>query len=225
MSEEKKKRVEPVANPVEASAPFAPHMFRTKVDAPPSVLFTQKAFTTMYALVDECPREVGWLGLVERVPNGFLVDDIYIPEQTCTSVSTTISPDGLIKLSTELISRDKTGEILNRLRFWGHSHVNMEVEPSRQDDIQIEEFGQNSDFFIRAILNKKGKIKCDLFLFDYGITFLDVPWNIVIPTPTADRTALRQLIKQRVEVESVCTSSHRQSNFWGQKSHASRIRF
>ena len=48
------------------------------------------------------------------------------------------------------------------MKLWGHSHVNMGVSASSQDDKQIKELKANTDFFIRVIMNKKDEIKIDI---------------------------------------------------------------
>src|SRR5690606_38028013 len=56
-------------------------------------------------------------------------------------------------------------------------HVNMGVTPSGQDDLQMKTFKDGGhDWFIRLIANKKGEMKLDIYDYNAGVAYIDVPW-------------------------------------------------
>jgi hypothetical protein len=54
----------------------------------------------------------------------------------------------------------------------------MDTNPSGQDEKQAEEYNGKYPWLLRIIANKKGKIRCDLFWFEYGFILKDVDWEI-----------------------------------------------
>ena len=129
----------------------------------PSVFYTPAAYQTINYIIQKSSLEIGWLGLVEVIKNdNYLIYDIIVPEQEVSGAETDITPETLAFTIAQLISEDKNP---NHLRYWGHSHVNMAVSPSHQDEEEFQEFldpAQISDFFIRGIYNKHGHCKVDI---------------------------------------------------------------
>jgi len=146
----------------------------------PSVLFTYDALAKMDAFIQTCTTEVGWLGYVAYFPEEHLyyVTDVELFKQNASAATTEIQPETLSSFAEELLMRDNGMELWNSLRLWGHSHVNMGVTPSGQDDSQMKVFSTNTDYFIRVIGNKAGEMKVDVYDFVAGINCLDVVWNV-----------------------------------------------
>jgi len=144
----------------------------------PKVGIRSDALIKMKIYVEECNDEIGWLGTVQELGNRqYIIDDVFLFEQDVHGATTEITPDGLSKFGEELMTKPDGMDIWNNLKMWGHSHVNMSITPSGQDDKQMEEFesiGQN--WFLRLICNKRGDMKIDLFDYENGITYLDVIW-------------------------------------------------
>lgn len=135
----------------------------------PVVYYTPQVRAVINHLVAVNTAEVGWLGLVEQVnDNDYLVYKLYVPKQTVHSAETDIDSDAMANLGIEITEAGLPAE---DLYYWGHSHVNMQVSPSGQDEAQIEEFLEaGCKRFIRGIYNKQGHSKVDVY---------DVPRNVV----------------------------------------------
>ena len=165
----------------------------------PAVYYTPHAWEVITYLVDTVDTEVGWLGLVDKLDDGnFLVTDVYVPEQTVNGAETDITAETLCNLVIELEEDNKDSE---KLFYWGHSHVNMDVGPSTQDEIQIEEFLENGcKQFIRGIYNKRGASKVDVYDIENNCIHQCVQ-NCVQPTPMdkAVKSHLDKLIKDNVK--------------------------
>lgn len=137
----------------------------------PEVHISKKAHDKMWALVQECSIEIGWMSSVVRdVETGnFIIEDVYVPLQECTGTTTVITADGDAELMMELMSAGRTSEI-NKLKCWGHSHVNMGVFASGTDEDQTDVFIKRfDDFFVRFIGNKKGELLCNIYLMKEGM--------------------------------------------------------
>lgn len=148
----------------------------------PRIGITSDALAKMFVYVDECNDEVGWLGTVKQINEKYyIIDDVFLFDQEVHGTTTEITPEGLAEFAEELLQREDGLEIWNNLKMWGHSHVNMSVTPSGQDDKQMKDFAEiGHDWFIRLICNKKGDMKLDFFHYKLGIAFLDVPWEEVV---------------------------------------------
>jgi len=144
-----------------------------KVFVPPSVL------EDMGAIIHLCDDEVGWLGTVEVTEDqDFIITEVFVPKQKVHGATTEIDPEGYTELATQLMQEREDGvDIVNAIRFWGHSHVSMNVGPSDRDQQQLRDLVKDSeDYFIAARGNKQGDLRFDV-LYSNGIQVEDVPWE------------------------------------------------
>ena len=127
----------------------------------PVVFYTIEARQTINHLVESTSFEVAWFGLVrEETPNEFVVYKIYIPEQEVTAASVDITADAVAEIANQILD---DGEDPSHMRYHGHSHVNMTVDPSGTDQEHMLDYIQDADWFIRSIHNKKGSERVDIF--------------------------------------------------------------
>lgn len=179
---------------------FIPHEFKTTVQGVPKIYISDKAYHDMWFMVDEVSDEVGWLGTVKQ--DNFLtfcIEEVFLVEQEVTAAMTELDETGMAKLAEELMKRPND-DAYNRLRFWGHSHVRMDVQPSGQDNKQMELFEKNGcEFFIRGIFNKLGKAKFDVYYFKHGMIFEDCTWEMVKMKDDPRRKHWQEQIKDKVK--------------------------
>jgi len=172
---------------LEPDGPLKPHHFMARAELlrkPPRVLITAEAYKRMYVYIQMAPREVGWLGTVTRLASGdFLIDQVFLLEQEVTSVETELSTDGQNKLVMELIEKGDEGlELVNRLRFWGHSHVRMGTAPSGTDERTMERFAsEGMPWALRGIFNKSGRAEFTVYLYEEKLRICDAPWALFDP--------------------------------------------
>lgn len=135
----------------------------------PTLQFTPEVMAEMSIYIEECDVEIGWLGNIVKVDDKtYLCDELYLPDQDVGAATTEIQPEDLVKLAMQLDDDTK----LETMKLWGHSHAEMSVSPSGQDDKQIGVFRDSGlDVFFRIIANKRG---------DLDITFYDFKRNIEI---------------------------------------------
>lgn len=148
-------------------------------DIIPSVTISDVALQKMYIYTDEVKDEVGWLGTATRNEESVIkIHDVYLFKQQVHGATTEITPEGLEEFATELLSQPNGLDIWNNMKMWGHSHVNMGITPSGQDDKQMEDFSKiGHDFFVRLICNKNGEMGIDVYDYEAGFEFHNVPWS------------------------------------------------
>lgn len=184
--------------------PFSQHSFAKKTEfiTPlPKIFLTRDAYNKMYHLVDLSDKEISWLGTVVEMDNkDFLIKEIFLFKQEVSHTTTEISAEGLAEVATEIMNARPDGvDVVNSLRFWGHSHVNMGTSPSPQDDSQMSLFEENGcEFFIRGILNKNGRMKFTIYLYDRGIRIADAEWAIHEKVDDTLRSEIEKEIKEKV---------------------------
>jgi len=143
----------------------------------PVVIITPEAYVKMIHYVDIANAEVGWMGTVEEMNGNYLISDVFLFEQEVSAAETTITEDGLAKFAEEMLAKEEGMEIMNKLKFWGHSHVTMGTGPSAQDDNQMDLFSDSGyKFFIRGIFNKLGDINFKIYNYEGNFAIEDVKW-------------------------------------------------
>ncbi len=163
----------------------------------PTVSYTPKVFQMMKHIIAECDKEVGWMALVETINESkFLITEIFVPKQTVHSAETDIDIDAIDILMNRLIDEDKDP---SKLMAWYHSHANMPVTPSPQDEDEVAEFLKAYPIFIRGIMNKHGAAKVDVYYRDHGIAYTNVPTQVQFtPMTTETKTTLNKTLKENV---------------------------
>jgi hypothetical protein len=145
----------------------------------PSIFFTREAWVKQCRIVEKCPLEVGWFALVDHDEddNSFTITELIIPEQIVTATETDIGKEALADAAMLLINQ---GKDTSKMYAWFHSHVNMGVGPSAQDELQVEDFLEDLadqleiPAFIRGIQNKQGALKLDVYYVQHGIAYQNV---------------------------------------------------
>jgi hypothetical protein len=170
----------------------------------PTIYFTREAWVKQCHLVDKCTKEVGWFALVDYDPTdeSFTIDEIVIPVQTVTATETDIGKEALADAAMALIEQ---GKDTSRMYAWFHSHVNMGVGPSGQDEYQVEDFLEDLadqptiPAFIRGIQNKKGDLKLDVYYVQHGIAFQNVDHYVLYDDDPQWAKDVDALIKENVK--------------------------
>lgn len=193
---------------------FKQHEFKASFLGVPTIQIREDVLQDMWHVTDIVQMEVGWFCTVKDLgENKFLLDGLYLPAQDCHGTTSEITPAGEAKMMNDIMNDEQAAGIepgnpahkLNRLDAWFHSHVEMETFPSSQDLDQMEKYrATGRPYFIRGIVNKKGKIS--LAFYDSrsclkGFRVEECPWEIVAaPTPRVDpyREAWRTQITEKV---------------------------
>lgn len=166
----------------------------------PKILISPLAMAKMDKIIQYCDDEVGWLGSAEKIEDyTYFISDVHMFEQEVNATTCEIAPDGLNKFAMEILESENGMEEYSKIRVWGHSHVNMGVTPSGQDDKQIADFAGDNDWFIRIIANKKGDIKLDIFDYKNNVVYLSVDWDVFYEDYTEELKELEKKIDEKVK--------------------------
>jgi hypothetical protein len=139
----------------------------------------------MKGYVEHCDNEIAWLGLVEKNGTTYTIVDVDLIQQDVSSATAEIHEKGLQEYAERFINKGDY-ETLSKIRLWGHSHVNMDTTPSSTDEETFAEYGENCEYFIRIIANKKGKLTVDFVDMIEDLRFDNVPWEVEYPDDIVD---------------------------------------
>ena len=168
----------------------------------PTIRITSDAYLKMMSLVKASDKELAWHGTVEHTSDfDYSITDILVYPQEVTGVTVTSCDDKYPEWINKL--EDAT---INKLRFQGHSHVNMTASPSGVDTNNWEEFLsmiEEDGYYIFCIANKRHEIYCTLYdmknnaIFEpKDLTFMVVDSNNN-PVEKWATDACAEFIKQR----------------------------
>jgi len=133
-----------------------------------NIYMTERAYFKIKLMVEESKIEVGALGSVTKHDEGtYIIRDVFIPGQEANAVTCELKPGALLDLAMNV-------EDPNSIRCWIHSHVDMDIIPSGQDERQLRELSEGCDYFIAGIHNKKGEIHYCLYEGDYIYDYVKV---------------------------------------------------
>jgi hypothetical protein len=162
----------------------------------------------MWALVQQSDIEVGWLSSCRQLENGdIVIDDVFVPGQICTVVSTDITPAGEAELLGDLLSTNRR-DVIQSLSCWGHSHADMTVYASGTDEKQTQSFlrrhaKRGSQFFLRVIANKKGEFYCTVYLLGSNVIVNNPTLHAEPPDASLWKEWAEEQLRTKVERQSL----------------------
>lgn len=171
------------------------------------IFIVSEALETMRQYVKLCPYEIGWFGTVLVEKDIMVIDKVFLFEQEVSSTETDINSEAIAKFVEDLFENeniDNPADIVNRMRVWGHSHVDMGTTPSGQDNKTMEEMGENVKdtnlpFMVRIIATKNSELKIDIWYYDIGIRINNVNWEVYYPVKI-DTDAITEEISKKVKM-------------------------
>ena len=165
------------------------------------VTIPSEIYQKLLHYVDACPIEISGLGDIEFDPitDTFLLTEIYLFKQKCTSTTTKLDNDALDKFN---FKRIKDG--LTLPRFWWHSHASMGVFWSSTDEDCMKEL-KNNDYSISLVANHKHEMLCRIIQWKpFPVLVDDVPVQVDYSVPEIPARIKRE-VEEKVE-ETVVTT-------------------
>jgi hypothetical protein len=162
-----------------------------------TIYITPKAKEILDTYIDIVESEVSGLGKV-KVENGrIVVTDIYLLRQECDGVSTELNQEDVAKFLEEMVIK---GEDTSDLKLWWHSHANMNVFWSVDDDDCIERF-QNG-WMVSIVGNKVGEYLARFDLYN-PVRFAEEKIELVVDWSTNEnkRKKLEKEVKEKVIIK------------------------
>lgn len=165
----------------------------------PTVYIKYPALVKMNQFAQNCDKEIGWLGSAVKNEDGsYTIEDMYLIKQKVTAVTTELEESAILQFMND-IKKTEGIEAMSKIRVWGHSHVDMGVFASSQDNETFKEYYEDCNFFIRIIVNKKGEMKLDVADNESGLVYENIPWVVIYEKNIED------LIKEYEEINSKLT--------------------
>lgn len=151
--------------------------------------FTTDAYIQMMNLVTTCPNEVGWHGTVTRISEKeFLVDKILVFPQIVSGTDVTPNEEAFAAWMQPFFEDDED-DTIQRMRFHGHSHVNMGTTPSGTDDrYQADMLGNIKDYYIFLITNKRAER--NIMIYDIANNIFYEKDDVIVDIIQADGNKL-----------------------------------
>lgn len=145
----------------------------------PNIYIFADKYRYMRKLTENCDREIGWLALSKPTEDGYIIYDVLMCKQEVSGTTTELDEKGIQDIFEKLMKDGRSDEV-NNVRCWCHSHVNMPVKPSKQDNETFEEYYKRcDDYFIRLIMNKKGEISLDAAEYKNGFIYRELPLYMI----------------------------------------------
>ena len=135
------------------------------------VTIDAEALERIWQWTELAKGEVSCLG---QVTDDLLVHDVQLFDQVCTQASTELDQDALAKFLCKHHEPEK-------VRAWIHSHGNLSVFWSAQDDSCIEGLA-NESYLVSIVVNKRHEIRCRVDFFEpVRLTLDEVPLEVRVP--------------------------------------------
>lgn len=180
----------------------------------PTLYISIEAMARVQAIVALSKNEVGWMGLinVEQEEDGrskLVLDSPYVPSQEVNGVTCDLDPSGKGSFAEWAMS---LGVDAARVKWWGHSHVDMGVSPSGTDMETFKEHVENDpdNPFVMTIHNKQGKsfsnvyLGGGLFIKDYPI-LIDYGYDSVFESVKSE---LQSNVREKKHVRPNTANGH-----------------
>lgn len=175
----------------------------------PRLLISRDLLEKVRLFVAKVPLECQWFHLVTRVETphslDFVLEDIFVPEQTSSGTEVDSSAESMAKLVME--TRTERGwdlatlhEHLMKMSVWCHSHHNMSVGPSGTDETTFSnlksQLGQNNNPVIMLIFNKRDEYYSRIWDPITDTTHIGVELLLM---DTSDHTDVDDWIKSKIK--------------------------
>lgn len=169
--------------------------------AKPIVYISTIAYVKMQTLINKSDKELAWYGITSRVNNNYFIEDILVYPQTVTSTTVDADEAKCAKWFMEL-----SDEVINHLKFQGHSHVNMAATPSGRDTANWLKFAnllKDDDYYILCIGNKNNVFYWNIYDKALNVFFenKDITMVVVDDKGQSITSWAEDSIKKYVEVE------------------------
>lgn len=174
----------------------------------PIIYFSMEAWLKMLSLVKSCDKEIAWQATVEKRKYRdkedsddfyYYIRQVFVYPQKVTGTFVDVNEVKYAEWSLKL-----EDEVYNKLRFQGHSHVNMAVGPSGTDLNTYQNFLDQldkDDFYIFMIMNKRQEFNIMVYDYAQDILFENNDCFVDVLTPQGSLTRWVEENMKLVEVK------------------------
>lgn len=147
-------------------------------DMKPSLILDKKVHQKIMHWVAKAPGEISGFGMIQIFDGIPRVTEAFLCEQRNTGASTEMSADDILK------AMDKAETLPGDMRWWWHSHADMEVFWSGTDLDTIYDLG-HAGWCFHTVFNKRGQSRSAFFGMVPVHSFAD-DIRLIINEPVAD---------------------------------------
>lgn len=164
----------------------------------PSVYITPDAKIKLDLYIDEVSSEVSGLGTVEILgKDNFLITDVFLFRQECTDIRTELSSADIAKF---LVMAEKEGRDSSLVKLWWHSHVDMPVFWSNEDEGTAGKFANG--FMISLVTNKHRKYLCRLDMYKpFRLIADNLSFQVLLEANDALREKIKREVAEKVHIK------------------------
>jgi hypothetical protein len=195
----------------------------------PKIFISHKGLEAIKHVVNIAPEEAQWFHTIKVLNENelHLSERIYIPTQNTSAAEVNSTSSMLVEFYKEISSNntiEETNDILNNMGCWSHSHHNMGVSPSHQDEKQFITFVNNSieqdqkTWQLMLIFNKKQQYYCRAYdpISDVIYEGLDIILNNSYDFSYIDLAAKAKFLKPKFPKAFNKTSN---KSYWSAKTN------
>ncbi len=165
------------------------------------VYLSIQAYQKMRLWVEMAKGEISWLGSVSELKDqdgifeAFLIEDIHLLKQTCSSANTVLDDQSVGQFLTEMVMKNQD---TSKIKAWIHSHASMKCFWSNIDEECIRNLA-NSSYVISIVTNKDGDILARVDVFKpFHITVSEAVVDIYYPADEQLKKLCRKEFKEKV---------------------------
>jgi len=149
------------------------------------------AWTKFMTWVELAKGEVSAFGIVEQRFNRLIVTDFVLLTQVCSSTETELDPKAIAQLMQDV-------EDPSMLRCWAHSHADMKVFWSGQDEATIAGLS-NDEWMLSLVVNKDhdAMMRLDVY-YPAHIHVDDIVWELRYDVPMETKADWKKQFKEKV---------------------------
>lgn len=150
-----------------------------RVDVPFKYLYIRSAaLRKVFYYTKWAPDEVSGLGLVENKDNKFIVEEVFLLDQTNGAGFTDIHPGSAADLACEFMETGRD-ELVGKLKFWWHSHGHIGVLWSTTDEETISTLSEEYSFSLVINKDYQTLVRCDVYkpfkMTIHDISLIELP--------------------------------------------------
>lgn len=142
----------------------------------PKVRITESAWKLLRAFIQACPKEVGGIGTVTAEEDELIVREVFLIGQEASAGDFEIDPQALGQFLNEWI---RQGRDTSELKFWWHSHADMNTFWSAVDEDTMQRLAGDS-YLVSLVGNRKGEHRtCLTLMHPLHITVDDIRIDVI----------------------------------------------
>ena len=164
----------------------------------PVVYITPQAKQKLDLYIKCCPQEISGFGTVERYEKAFLITDVFIFNQECSTSNSDMSSEDVSKYLVEAVNE---GVDPSTIKLFWHSHADGGVFWSGVDNNCIDQL--STSWLLSIVGNHKGDYLVRLDLYNFArVTIDDLDFRVHTPPVEGLKEAIEAEIAEKVTVKT-----------------------